>query len=375
LLYIELTHSHCLKPSLIFIFLYIKNKNLREKRPENNRFFWGNLTQLKNYYNMNSILIILFNGAGVMARITLRQLEIFSAVAKNLSVSKAAKTLNLSQPAVSKQIQQLEIALGVPVVDIIRQRVFMTDTGRTVLKHAHLLDQQLESLKEAIHHGTDILYGKLSIAAASGTEDMLLEVMGQFAKTHPEITFDLNVAHRDEILGLALQNKCDLCVITRANNMNYMKSTKIRSFNYVVVAAKNHPLADTKNIDMNNDLSNETFIVFNGIQSKIHFIERFFPTASNEIKTMNVNDIKTICKAVAENLGVAIIPDFMLEDPKINGKIVRLDVEDFPIAEYISIGHLRNKKLPEIARIFLDFVVEKAGTTFEDQNTKEAAIA
>lgn len=67
-----------------------------------------------------------------MLHVTLRQLQMFDAVAQCGSFSKAAQKLHLSQPAVSMQVKQLEEAAGMALFEQIGKKIFLTDAGREV---------------------------------------------------------------------------------------------------------------------------------------------------------------------------------------------------------------------------------------------------
>ena len=71
--------------------------------------------------------------------ITIRQLQVFEAVARQLSYTRAAEELHLTQPAVSMQVKQLENSVGLPLFEQIGKRVFMTQAGETMLRHAQTI--------------------------------------------------------------------------------------------------------------------------------------------------------------------------------------------------------------------------------------------
>ncbi|MCB1891975.1 MAG: LysR family transcriptional regulator, partial [Rhodocyclaceae bacterium] len=75
--------------------------------------------------------------------LTLRQLKIFEAVARHLSFSRAAEELHLTQPAVSMQVRSLETAAGLPLTEQVGKRVYLTDAGEELARHARVIAQQL----------------------------------------------------------------------------------------------------------------------------------------------------------------------------------------------------------------------------------------
>jgi len=100
-------------------------------------------------------------------RITLRQLEIFQAVARNLNFTRAADELHLSQPAVSLQVKQLESTLGVPLFDVVGRKVLLTTEGELVFQHCTVIQHGIESLFEAVEDAKEGKRGRLRINVAS----------------------------------------------------------------------------------------------------------------------------------------------------------------------------------------------------------------
>ena len=74
-----------------------------------------------------------------LERATLRQLRVFDAVARQLSFSRAAEELHLSQPAVSMQVKLLEDHAGLPLFERIGRRVFLTEAGRELHRHVEAI--------------------------------------------------------------------------------------------------------------------------------------------------------------------------------------------------------------------------------------------
>ena len=78
-----------------------------------------------------------------MSHFTLRQLQVFSAVARHLSHSRAAEELHLSQPAVSMQIKQLEQSIGLPLFDQVGKQIHLTEAGHEMVIYSRNIAQQL----------------------------------------------------------------------------------------------------------------------------------------------------------------------------------------------------------------------------------------
>ena len=89
--------------------------------------------------------------------LTLRQLQCFSAVARNLSFTRAAEELHLTQPAVSMQIRQLEQQAGLPLTEQLGKRIHLTEAGEEVFRYARAILRDVEEL-DAVLDGLCLLY-------------------------------------------------------------------------------------------------------------------------------------------------------------------------------------------------------------------------
>lgn len=98
-----------------------------------------------------------------MLHVTLRQLQVFAAVARHLSFSRASGELHLSQPAVSVQVKRLEEALDLPVFEQIGKKIFLTDAGREVQRVSQAIEQQLLDLESTLADLRGIRGGSLTV--------------------------------------------------------------------------------------------------------------------------------------------------------------------------------------------------------------------
>ena len=99
-------------------------------------------------------------------KVTLRQLKIFEVVARNLSFTRAAEELHLSQPAVSMQVKQMERLLDVPLYEMVGKRVHLTEAGEIMYRHARTIGEQLEEAQSAILIQIHIIAAQLRCVAA-----------------------------------------------------------------------------------------------------------------------------------------------------------------------------------------------------------------
>ena len=127
----------------------------------------------------------------------------------------------------------------------------------------------------------------------------------------------------------------------------------------VVVAAPDHPLAGEKHIPLSK-LSDETFVVRERGSGTRTAMERFFNEHKMAItSSLEMNENEAIKQAVQAGMGLGIVSMHTLELELETGRLVILDVEDFPIMRHWYLVHRTAKRLPPVAQAFEDFVLDE----------------
>ena len=145
-------------------------------------------------------------------QITLRQLRIFEAVARQGSVSRAAAELRLTQPAVSMQIKQLEDQIGLTLVEQVGKRMCLTEAGTELRAHAARMAAQTRELSAAMDQFRGLERGVLRLAVVSTANYFLPPLIGAFTARHPGVRITLQVVNRDAVLAALAENRVDLAI-------------------------------------------------------------------------------------------------------------------------------------------------------------------
>ncbi|MDR0225583.1 MAG: LysR family transcriptional regulator [Burkholderiaceae bacterium] len=140
-----------------------------------------------------------------MLHLTLRQLEIFCAVAQTGSTVAAADAVALSQSATSAALQQLEQAMGAQLFERVGRRLALNDAGRALLPEALALLEQARGMEQAFSARTQGLPVRLRVAASTTIGTYALPaVLARLARSHPQLSVDLRIANTREV-GEAVQ--------------------------------------------------------------------------------------------------------------------------------------------------------------------------
>ncbi|HEY9380047.1 MAG TPA: LysR family transcriptional regulator, partial [Burkholderiales bacterium] len=129
-----------------------------------------------------------------------RRLQVFHAVAKQMSFTKAAEVLFMTQPAVTFQIKQLEEHFNTRLFERGHGKISLTPAGEVVLEYAERILSLSAELDTRLREMTGRLSGPLLIGASTTIAEFLLpRVLGQFKSAHPEVQARLTVANSEAI--------------------------------------------------------------------------------------------------------------------------------------------------------------------------------
>jgi DNA-binding transcriptional LysR family regulator len=144
---------------------------------------------------------------------TLRQLRIFEAAARHLHFGRAAAELNLSQPAVSIQLKQLEADIGLPLFEKMGRRTHLTAAGEELAVRARALLVRLREADEAIEALKGAGVGELHIASTTTAEYFVPRLLAEFRRSHPRLKVRLTVKNREHVVRDLNENTVDLVVM------------------------------------------------------------------------------------------------------------------------------------------------------------------
>ena len=178
-----------------------------------------------------------------------RRLQVFHAVAKHLSFTKAAEALFMTQPAVTFQIKQLEEHCNTRLFDRGHGRISLTATGEVVLEYAERILSLSAELDTRLKEMTGEVAGVLLIGASTTIAEYLLpRVLGEFSSCYPKVLPRLFVANSEIIEHRVAEHTLDIGFIESPSHQASVASDECCEDELQVVCAPGHPLAGLKSV-------------------------------------------------------------------------------------------------------------------------------
>jgi DNA-binding transcriptional LysR family regulator len=300
-----------------------------------------------------------------MKNATLRQLKVFEAVARNLSFSRAAEELHLTQPAVSIQVSKLEDHAGLPLFEQLGKKIHLTPAGVEMLHSSRIIIQQFKEVEEAMAQFKGVSGGKLNVTVISAGDYFFPRLLVEFARRHSGVSLDFGVCNREELLAQLTDNLTDLAVMVRPPLDMDTVSEPFAPHPYVVVAAPDHPLANKKRIPLSR-LASEPFVVREKGSDTWNSMEEGFGDHLADLNiAMEIKSTETIKQAVIAGMGVSFLSAHTISRELQVGSLTVLDVQGFPLMLHWYVVHRRNKRLTPVAQAFKDFLMCDGGALIE----------
>ncbi len=291
--------------------------------------------------------------------LTFRQIQVFAAVARHQSFTRAGHELHLSQPAVSMQIKLMEEQVGLPLFEQLGRKIYLTEAGHELARYSTAIAQQLDEAAQVINDLKGLAGGHLHIAVATTGAYIAPYLLAAFARLHPHLKVSMDVTNREALLHQLADNEVDLAVMGRPTEELALDATAFLDNPLVVIAPPGHPLARHPQISL-QDLAEYPFIVREAGSGTRSAAERFFSKAGVSLQTsMEMSSHEAIKHAVRAGMGLGIASLHTIREEVTAGHLIILAVQGLPIQRHWYLVHRQGKRLSAAAQAFRDFLLQQ----------------
>lgn len=295
-----------------------------------------------------------------MIQATLHQLKVFETVARNGSFTRAAEELLITQPTVSSQVKQLTKAVGLPLFEQIGKSLYLTDAGKELLITCQDIFERLDNFEMKVADLKGTKQGQLNLAVITTAKYFVPRLLGSFCQNYPGIDVALQVTNHQEIQQRMSDNQDDLYIVSNPHKDIDLISQPFLNNPLVVVARKDHPLANKRDLDI-QELQDRPFIMREQGSGTRDAILNLFDKHNISVKVkLELGSNEAIKQAISGGLGISILSEHCLISERRSGELTILDFKHFPIKRRWYVCHLAGKKLSVIAETFLEYLLEES---------------
>lgn len=289
----------------------------------------------------------------------LRHLRYFEAVARHSHVTRAAAELHIAQPALSKQISQLELELGVALFDRVGRNVRLTEAGEALLPHARAVMAQVEAARAEMAERIGLRRGRATVGTPPTVVSQLLPpVLAAFNRRYPGIELRLHEAGVQTLLDLLETGLTDVAVVTLPVEDEHLAVMPLFSEEMVIAVWRDHPLANRDSVRLDEFegapwvLSPENYELREATLKACQ-VAGFTPRV-----VLDGGETDTLMRFVAAGIGVALVPRLAVQGAH---DLIALRVSDQTLRRTLGLVWRGDRVASPAARALREFLADELG--------------
>ncbi|MEZ5658178.1 MAG: LysR family transcriptional regulator [Burkholderiaceae bacterium] len=293
--------------------------------------------------------------------VTFRQLRVFSEVARQRSFAKAAEALHLSAPAVSMQVRDLELAVGLPLFDRAGRKVALTLVGEYFVVYARRILATLKEAEDAMARFSQLESGRLTVGMVSTAMYFVPRLLARFHDEHPGVDVQLSIAlNREQMYRMLGDGEIDLAIMGRPPHDVQTRAEIFASHPFVFICPPGHPLLNVGHPPL-SALAQFPFVVREPASGTRNAMDRFFEQRGFTPRiAMQMDSNEGIKQAVVAGLGISFLSLHALGLELDTGALAIVHVPETPVLRNWHLVRLPSRSLSPAAEAFRYFVMAHA---------------
>lgn len=290
--------------------------------------------------------------------ITLRQLEIFIAVAETAQVTKASKKLFVTQSAVSMALAELENQLGGSLFDRHGRSLLLNARGRYLLPLAKDITGQVSNIEAIMSERNDNLVGHIDVVASTTLGNYILPyLVGAFKRVHPKVHVNLLVHNTNQAESLVNEGISDVGYVEGLLGKN--PDLNVRAWfqdELVILCGPTDPLAHNESFDLEKDFEDKKWIMREkGSGTDATFREKMKDYIDRINVVMEMGHPEAIKRAVESGAGIACLSTLSVCRETEHGWIKALPVKGLDMKRQLNVIMRKDKEISDELAEFLNF--------------------
>ena len=288
-------------------------------------------------------------------RYTLRQLEVFLAVAKSGSLTAAANDLAMSQSAASGALKELEVRFDTQLFDRVGKRLKINPSGRRLQTKAEELVQRAVDLESTLTDSGE--FGSIKIGTTMTVGNYLfVDMFSEFKQQFPKANIDLTVGNTSEVVEKVLNYEVDIGFIEGEVNEPEIDVIPWRKDEMIVVCSPQHPMATSEQSLTRKQLVSLNWIVREkGSGTRQTFERGMYGVLQDLNYVIELEQIEAIKRAISLDIGVSCLSEVCVEQELARGDLIKMNTSDRDFNRYFYVVLHKDKYLTESVETWLDY--------------------
>lgn len=290
------------------------------------------------------------------------RLKVFYTVAQTLNFNKAAEVLNITQPAVTKHIKELEKTYNLTLFDRTYKRISLTKAGEILLQHAHLIFEQYQKLDFDLNLLQNKTQGLLHIGASTTIAQYIIPAyLAKFHKRFPDITVELTNANSLEIEQLLTDKKIELGLVEGNTSNSDLKYIPFLKDEIVLVGNVKNKNSRKETISL-KELTKIPLLIREEGSGTTEMIESNLAKKgikmSDLVIQMQLGSTESIKNYLLHSNAFAFLSIYSVQQELTNDRLTVVDIDGLEIKRNFSFVYRQGQPSP-LAELFMKFAAFK----------------
>ncbi|MEO5592436.1 MAG: LysR family transcriptional regulator [Chitinophagaceae bacterium] len=296
---------------------------------------------------------------------TLHQLKVFMIVVENESITKASVELNMTQPAVSIQLKNLQAQFDISLTEVIGRKLYVTEFGRELYQTADRILKEVASINYSAQNFKGMLSGRLKLSVASTGKYVMPYYLKDFLQQNPEIDLLMDVTNKTKVVKSLENNEVDFSLVSVLPDSLDIEQEILLPNNLYLTAPPDSTFKVTKQLTKSVFDSIPLIYREEGSGTRVT-MQRYFQKANIVPHVrLELTSSEAVKQAVMAGLGFSIQSILSIKNELKQKEIKIIPVKGLPLTEQWRLIWLKQKKMSEVAKAFLSFIKQNKQSIYQ----------
>ena len=295
---------------------------------------------------------------------TLRHMRIFQKIYENQSVTRAAEELHMTQPAVTRALQELERYYGLRLFERLGRRLTVTEAGRRMYDYALHLTETFDTMEKSLRDWERQGVLRVGASVCLGCS-MLPELAGAFRRLHPGVEMWVRVANGELLCRDLLENRLDLALLEGEENGTGLTLTPIGSSEMALIVPARHPLAEAARATLAEAAAYPLLLRETGSATRRFLDQLLLSRGLTMHPAWESTSTQAILAAVREGLGITLLPWALAREAVRRGEAARCILTDVELVRRRYAAWHPSKYVTDTMRAFLNLCMQNDDSPYD----------
>lgn len=290
---------------------------------------------------------------------TLRHMRIFQKIYETQSVTRAAEALHMTQPAVTRALQELEKYYGLRLFERLNRRLTVTEAGRRMYDYALHLTETFDTMEKSLRDWER--QGVLRVGASVSLGCSLLPQLARtFQEEHPGVEARVRIANGELLRRDLLENRLDLALLEGEENGADLMLTPFAAGEMALIVPPGHPLARAGGATLAQAAAYPLLLRETGSATR-RFLDQLLMSRGLAVQPVwESASTQALLSAVREGLGITLVPWALARQTVLRGEAERCPVTDAELIRRRYVAWHPSKYVTGTMRAFVNLCMEQA---------------